>query len=91
MTKSTGLASFARKKPAAEAAVAVEPAAPIAKAEPGSRTRGKGEIVALSFRLTTRQWERLKELSIAERASIQQLVARGLDETFFAGRGLEKL
>ena len=73
MSKSTGLAAFTRKSTAKEKAV--------------TRTRGKGDIVALTVRLTRSDWERLHQLALAEGTSIQQLALCGFSK-LFAEKGL---
>jgi hypothetical protein len=75
--KETGLAAFAPAKPAP---------APLAAAIPG-RSRGKGDVVALTLRLNRSDWERVHQLALSEGTSIQQLVLSGLSMVF-ATKGL---
>lgn len=97
MSKPTGLSNFI-KRPAAVATLPVaspspeapSPAAP--GAEPsgqpgGTRVRGKKPYVAMSFRLTPSDWERVHQLAVADRTSINALVLRGLSR-LFEERGL---
>jgi acetyl-CoA acetyltransferase len=75
--KTTGLAAFTRKS--APPAAVQEQAAAAAVTE---RKRGKGDVVALTVRLTRADWERLHQLAIAEGTSIQQLALRGFSKLF---------
>lgn len=50
----------------------------------------KGETIMVSLRLTPEQWRRVKELSMNERRSIQQLAIAGLSR-FFTDQGLKPL
>jgi hypothetical protein len=81
-SKSTGLAAFTRKS----APVAVREDA-AAAAEPTERKRGKGDVVALTVRLSRADWERLHQLAVGEGTSIQQLALRGFSK-LFAEKGL---
>lgn len=78
--KSTGLAAFTRKSstPLSQEHVAAEPMA---------RKRGKGDIVALTVRLSRADWERLHQLALSEGTSLQQLALRGFSK-LFAEKGL---
>jgi len=51
------------------------------------RDRGKGNLVALTVRLSRADWERVHQLAIAEGISIQKLAVRGLSKVF-AEKGL---
>jgi hypothetical protein len=97
MSKPTGLSNFI-KRPAAVAALPIaspaleapSPAAPSAEptSQPsGTRVRGKKPYVAMSFRLTPSDWERVHQLAVADRTSINALVLRGLSR-LFEERGL---
>lgn len=97
MSKPTGLSNFI-KRPAAVAllpvasptAEAPSPAAPgtePASRPSGTRVRGKKPYVAMSFRLTPSDWERVHQLAVADRTSINALVLRGLSR-LFEERGL---
>jgi hypothetical protein len=81
-SKSTGLAAFSRKS----APASVQEKTPAA-AEPVERKRGKGDVVALTVRLTRADWERLHQLAVGEGTSIQQLALRGFSK-LFAEKGL---
>lgn len=75
MSKQTGLAAFTSKKnPSAEQAADV--------AIPRERSRGKGQVVALTVRLSRSDWERLHQLAVAEGVSIQQLAIQGFSKVF---------
>jgi hypothetical protein len=97
MSKPTGLSNFI-KRPAAVATLPIASPAPEAPspaapdAEPssqpsGTRVRGKKPYVAMSFRLTPSDWERVHQLAVADRTSINALVLRGLSR-LFEERGL---
>lgn len=79
-SKPTGLAAFTRKS---STPLSQEHAA----AEPVARKRGKGEIVALTVRLSRADWERLHQLALSEGTSLQQLALRGFSK-LFAEKGL---
>lgn len=98
MSKPTGLATFIKRptavaNPATSAAPSVEalpPATPEAESSgqpSGTRVRGKKPYVAMSFRLTPSDWERVHQLAVADRTSINALVLRGLSR-LFEERGL---
>lgn len=97
MSKPTGLSNFI-KRPAAVATLPIASPATEASssaalgAEPssqpsGTRVRGKKPYVAMSFRLTPSDWERVHQLAVADRTSINALVLRGLSR-LFEERGL---
>lgn len=86
MSKSTGLAAFTRKRDTDQGNA--ETAA--GQQAPAQRTRGKGDSVALTVRLTRAQWERLHQLAVAEGTSIQKLAVDGLSR-IFTGKGLPGL
>lgn len=88
MNKPTGLAAFTRKPPAAQPLPAEDP--PAKPSLPGSRRRGKGEIVALTVRPPRADWERLHQLAVAEGVSLQTLAVEGLSKVF-AEKGLPGL
>lgn len=85
MSKATGLAAFTARKGGTQA----EAAAPVAAeaTTPAARQRGKGEVVALTVRLSRAEWERVHQLAVAEGTSIQQLALKGLSKVF-AEKGL---
>ena len=97
MSKPTGLSNFI-KRPAAVATLPIasptadSPSSRAPGAEPpsqpsGTRVRGKKPYVAMSFRLTPSDWERVHQLAVADRTSINALVLRGLSR-LFEERGL---
>lgn len=84
MSKPTGLAAFTVRKVIQSGAVA--PISDDVTATP-DRKRGKGEVVALTIRLSRAEWERVHQLAVAEGTSIQQLALKGLSKVF-AEKGL---
>lgn len=77
----TGLAQFAAtSKVAAAGSGAESPAQPVALVP--ERTRGKGETVNLSVRLSRADWERVHQLAVSEGTSIQKLAVKGLSRLF---------
>jgi hypothetical protein len=93
MSKITGLASFTKRgqqaapveaTPAVETAVA---AAPATQHQPHARARAQKAVVAMSFRITRQDWERVHQLAITEGVSINTLTLRGLSK-LFEERGL---
>jgi hypothetical protein len=98
MSKPTGLSYFIKRPaavatlpvaaPAAEAPTPAAAGAEPASSQPsGTRVRGKKPYVAMSFRLTPSDWERVHQLAVADRTSINALVLRGLSR-LFEERGL---
>ena len=94
MSKVTGLASFTNRgkqtTALVEAPQAVEQttsaiAAVIPKVH--ARARAQKAIVAMSFRITRQDWERIHQLAITEGVSINTLTLRGLSK-LFEERGL---
>lgn len=85
MSKQTGLAAFTARKPAPQP----EPVAQLAAIATSTtdRKRGKGDVVALTVRLSRAEWERVHQLAVAEGTSIQQLALKGLSKVF-AEKGL---
>jgi hypothetical protein len=81
----TGLAKFAAPSkvapttPASSTSSAAE-AAPVATVS--ERTRGKGETVNLTVRLSRGDWERVHQLAVSEGTSIQKLAVNGLSRIF---------
>lgn len=93
MSKVTGLASFTKRgqlNTAVESTAVVEtPAAapsPIAP-QRGPRERAQKAVVAMSFRISRQDWERLHQLAMVEGVSINTLTLRGLSK-LFEERGL---
>lgn len=92
MSKITGLASFTKRgQPAASAEISppAETTVGIAatQSHPRARTRAQKEVVAMSYRITRQDWERVHQLAITEGVSINTLTLRGLSKLFEA-RGL---
>lgn len=94
MTKAptlTGLAAFTRKpapQPAASVAEALIPAPVAAAATQGAKkSRGQGETVSMTVRLSRADWERLHQLAVSEGTSIQRLAVEGFSKVF-AEKGL---
>ena len=85
MTKitTTGLAAFTRRRTTTQEIS--EGALTSLK-----RKRGKGDVVALTVRLTRSEWERVHQLAVAEGVSIQALAIEGLSRVF-ADKGLPML
>lgn len=71
--KATGLAAFTSKQGLGS---------PGASEGVDDRQRGKGEVVALTVRLSRGDWERLHQLAVAEGVSIQRLAMRGFSRVF---------
>lgn len=55
-----------------------------------TRQRGKGDVVALTLRLSRDDWQRVHQLALAEGISIQKLTVEGLSKLFEA-KGLTGL
>jgi hypothetical protein len=93
MSKITGLASFTKRgqqSSTAESATATDTpvlAAPAVVTQPHARARAQKAIVAMSFRITRPDWERVHQLAITEGVSINTLTLRGLSK-LFEERGL---
>lgn len=94
MSKVTGLASFTNRgkqtaalaettQAAEQTTVATAAAAPKVHA----RARAQKAVVAMSFRITRQDWERVHQLAITEGVSINTLTLRGLSK-LFEERGL---
>lgn len=71
--KATGLAAFTGQQGRSAQAVSEGVA---------DRQRGKGEVVAMTVRLSRGDWERLHQLAVAEGVSIQRLAMRGFSRVF---------
>jgi hypothetical protein len=54
------------------------------------RTRGRGETVNLTVRLSRGDWERVHQLAVSEGTSIQKLAVNGLSRIFLE-KGLPSL
>ncbi len=91
MSKITGLANFTKRgqppapidpPPATESA-----ATTAAQPQPHARARAQKSVVAMSFRISRQDWERLHQLAMTEGVSINTLTLRGLSK-LFEERGL---
>ena len=80
--KATGLAQFTAQPEA--------PARNQSDALAAPRTRGRGDVVHLSVRLSREQWEKVHHLALSEGISIQGLVVQGLSR-LFRDKGLPEL
>ncbi len=91
MSKITGLANFTKRGQQSaplEAAPTADPTAvPSTASQPHSRARAQKSVVAMSFRISRPDWERLHQLAITEGVSINTLTLRGLSK-LFEERGL---
>jgi hypothetical protein len=88
--KPTGLAAFTRTKTAVLATDTPQPRNPAATPTRGKRSRGQGETVALTVRVTRSDWERLHQLAVHEGVSLQSLALLGLSRVF-TDKGLPPL
>lgn len=88
--KSTGLAAFTRNKAAAQAVGTNQPETVAETPAGGKRSRGQGETVALTVRVTRSDWERLHQLAVHEGVSLQALALLGLSRVF-TDKGLPPL
>lgn len=61
--------------------VSAAPEETTTKPEP-VRSRGRGETVSLTVRLSRAQWERVHQLAVTEGVSIQHLAVVGLSNLF---------
>jgi hypothetical protein len=92
MSKTTGLEKFTK---GGKQAVPLETTTAAAECvvtsvlprQPHARTRAKKSVVAMSFRISRQDWERLHQLAIADGVSINTLTLRGLSK-LFEERGL---
>ena len=95
MSKVTGLASFTKRGQQStpvepQPTVATEPTVSAAAAitsKPHARARAQKAVVAMSFRISRQDWERVHQLAITEGVSINTLTLRGLSK-LFEERGL---
>ena len=94
MSKVTGLASFTNRGKQTASLVETTPvteqaSVPLAAAAPKTHARARAQkaVVAMSFRITRQDWERVHQLAITEGVSINTLTLRGLSK-LFEERGL---
>ncbi|EIJ37042.1 hypothetical protein [Thiothrix nivea] len=82
--KPTGLAAFTKQgkqaQPDNNEAASSAPTADTTETKP--RQRGKGDIVALTVRLSRDDWQRVHQLALSEGVSIQKLAVDGLSRLF---------
>ncbi|PID65055.1 MAG: hypothetical protein CR977_02460 [Gammaproteobacteria bacterium] len=81
--KTTGLAQFTK-----QGNQAGQPETQDSK--PREKQRGKGDVVALTVRLSREDWQRVHQLALSEGVSIQRLAVDGLSR-LFEEKGLKKL
>ena len=82
--KKTGLAQFTKQNNQSE------PKSEAQEAKPREKQRGKGDVVALTVRLSRDDWQRVHQLALSEGVSIQRLAVDGLSK-LFEEKGLKKL
>lgn len=94
MSKVTGLASFTNRgkqtAALADTTQVVEQTtvtAAVVAPKTYARARAQKAVVAMSFRITRQDWERVHQLAITEGVSINTLTLRGLSK-LFEERGL---
>lgn len=93
MSKVTGLASFTKRgqlTAAVESPAVVETPTATKTMQRGPRERAQKAVVAMSFRISRQDWERLHHLAMVEGVSINTLTLRGLSK-LFEERGLPGL
>ena len=78
--KTTGLAQFTKQGSQVDTQ----------DAKPREKQRGKGDVVALTVRLSREDWQRVHQLALSEGVSIQRLAVDGLSR-LFEEKGLKKL
>lgn len=92
-SKPTGLAAFSIKPRVVSTTATpgeLPSATDTAAMEPKRRTRGQGEIVALTVKVKRSDWRRLRQLADAESTTIQALAEAGLSAVL-AKHGLPPL
>ena len=82
--KKTGLAQFTKQNSQSEHKSEAQ------KTKPREKQRGKGDVVALTVRLSRDDWQRVHQLALSEGVSIQRLAVDGLSK-LFEEKGLKKL
>lgn len=87
--KPIGLAAFTKQGRQAEINEDTSTSAP-EQAEAKERQRGKGDVVALTLRLSRDDWQRVHQLALSEGISIQKLAVEGLSK-MFEEKGLKGL
>ena len=82
--KKTGLAQFTKQNSKSESKSEAQ------ETKPREKQRGKGDVVALTVRLSRDDWQRVHQLALSEGVSIQRLAVDGLSK-LFEEKGLKKL
>ncbi len=82
--KKTGLAQFTKQNSQSEQNSEAQ------ETKPREKQRGKGDVVALTVRLSRDDWQRVHQLALSEGVSIQRLGVDGLSK-LFEEKGLKKL
>lgn len=88
--KPIGLAAFTKQGRQAEQPAEDTSTNVPEQAETKERQRGKGDIVALTLRLSRDDWQRVHQLALSEGISIQKLAVEGLSK-MFEEKGLKGL
>lgn len=91
--KPTGLAAFTKQGRQAQPDTSeTASSAPTAETATDTKTRqrGKGDVVALTVRLSRDDWQRVHQLALSEGISIQKLAVDGLSR-LFEEKGLKGL
>ena len=88
--KSTGLAAFTKQGRQTEQPAADTSADAAEQTDTKTRQRGKGDVVALTVRLSREDWQRVHQLALSEGVSIQKLATEGLSR-LFEEKGLKGL
>lgn len=82
--KTTGLAQFTKQGNQAEKQPETQ------ENKPREKQRGKGDVVALTVRLSRDDWQRVHQLALSEGVSLQRLAVDGLSK-LFEEKGLKRL
>ena len=82
--KTTGLAQFTKQENQTDKQAETQ------ESKPREKQRGKGDVVALTVRVSRDDWQRVHQLALSEGVSIQRLAVDGLSK-LFEEKGLKKL
>lgn len=82
--KTTGLAQFTKQGNQTDKQTETQ------ESKPREKQRGKGDVVALTVRVSRDDWQRVHQLALSEGVSIQRLAVDGLSK-LFEEKGLKKL
>lgn len=82
--KTTGLAQFTKQGNQTDKQAETQ------ESKPREKQRGKGDVVALTVRVSRDDWQRVHQLALSEGVSIQRLAVDGLSK-LFEEKGLKKL